>query len=271
MLRAVLADLHLGERANDVDRFRAVIDEAARRGVGELVLLGDVFRVLVGLPQFWDDAVRAGLAELQRVRRGGGRVVLIEGNRDFFVDERALDNFRDCATRCHSFSAGGRRFLLEHGDLVNVQDWQYLAWRRLAKSGVARRWARLLPPRLARRIVTATEARLARTNFSYRAKIPEERLRRTAHAHFATGVHVLLWGHFHRPWRFVSDVCLAAVVPAFSEFNAVAWIDGDTGDILIGQLQGAQFVDTPLQSWYEGHDGSEGARDDYGSDDPSCG
>jgi len=271
MLRAVLADLHVGERPGDVDRFRFVIDEAARRGAGELVLLGDVFRALVGLPQFWDETVRAGLEELRRLRRAGVRVVLVEGNRDFFLGERALDDVRDRAAPCHSFNAGGKRFLLEHGDLVNVRDWQYLAWRRLAKSGVARGCARLLPARLARRIVASTEARLAKTNFSYRSRLPEERLRHVAQAHFAAGVHVVLWGHFHRPWYFAAGACLAAVVPAFAEYGAVVWVRGDTGEILVGQLLGAQFVDTPLQSWYQEHDGSEDVRDDHGSNDPSCG
>jgi|GEM_PF-567688 UDP-2,3-diacylglucosamine pyrophosphatase LpxH len=271
MLRAVLADLHLGERPGDVDRFRSVVDEVLRRGAGELVLLGDVFRTLVGLPQFWDEEVRAGLEELRRLRRAGARVVLVEGNRDFFLDERALDDFRDRAAPCHSFSAGGRRFLLEHGDLVNVRDWRYLAWRRLAKSRAARLWARLLPPRLARRIVAYTEARLAETNFSYRSRIPEERLQRVAQAHFAAGVHVVLWGHFHHPWHFALGTRLGVVVPAFAEYGAVVWVRGDTGEIVLGLLEGAQFVDTSLQSWYQEHDGSEGARENYGSDDPSCG
>ncbi len=271
MLRAVVADLHLGERPGDLDRLRAVIDEVIRRGVGELVLLGDVFRALVGLPHFWDQTVRAGLEELARLRRAGARVVLVEGNRDFFLDDPALDDFRDVAATCHSFQAGGRRFLIEHGDLVNVRDWRYLAWRRLAKSEVARVWARLLPARLARRIVTTTEARLAKTNFSYRSRVPEDRLQLVAEAHFAAGVHVVLWGHFHHPWCFASGTRLAAVVPAFAAYRAVVWVLGDTGEILLGESHGAQFVDTPLQSWYQEHDGSEGARDDYGSNDSSCG
>lgn len=271
MLRAVLADLHLGERPGDLGRFRFAIDEAIRRGVGELVLLGDVFRALVGFPRFWDETVREGLREVERLRRSGARVVLVEGNRDFFLDEPALDAFRDCAASCHSFNAGGRRFLLEHGDLVNVRDWRYLAWRRLSKSGVARRWARVLPGRLARRIVAGTEARLARTNFSYRSRVPEQRLRLVAAAHFAAGVHVVLWGHFHRPWRFARSGCLAAVVPAFAEYGAMVWVGGDSGELLVGEPQGAQFVDTSLQSWYQEHDGPEAARNDHGSDDPSCG
>lgn len=271
MLRAVLADLHLGERRDDVERFRRVTDEALDRGVGELVLLGDVFRALVGIPHFWDETVRAGLDELRRLRRSGARVVLVEGNRDFFLDEPALDEFRDAATACHSFSAGGRRFLLEHGDLVNVRDWRYRFWRRLAKSGAARLWARMLPGPIARRVVSSTERRLAQTNFTYRSRIPEERLARMAESHFAAGVHVVLWGHFHHPWRHGDGQRLAAVVPAFGEYGVVIWVSGDSGELAVGEDAGAQFVDTPLHSWYQERDGTEAARNDHGSHDSSCG
>lgn len=271
MLRAVLADLHLGQRPNDGEGFRRVTDEALSRGVGELVLLGDVFRALVAFPHFWDETVQAGLGELRRLRRSGARVVLVEGNRDFFLDEAALDEFRDAAGACHSFTAGGRRFLLEHGDLINVRDWRYRFWRRLAKSGAARLAARLLPGSIACRVVAGTERRLARTNFEYRSRIPGERLARLAECHFAAGVHVVLWGHFHRPWRHSNGHRLAAVVPAFGEYGTVVWVDGDSGELLVGQAAGAQFVDTPLQSWYQELDGTEAARNDHGSHDPSCG
>lgn len=271
MLRAVLADLHLGERPDDVERFRRVADEALRRGVGELVLLGDIFRALVGFPHFWDETVRAGLAELHRLRRRGVRVVLVEGNRDFFLDVPSLAEYRDAATACHSFSVGGRRFLLEHGDLVNVRDWRYRVWRRLAKSGAARLWARLLPGSLARRVVSGTERRLARTNFDYRTRIPEERLARTAEVHFAAGVHVVLWGHFHHPWTHGDGRRLAAVVPAFGDYGVVIWVNGESGDLTVGEAAGAHFVDTPLHSWYQERDGTEAARNDHGSYDPFSG
>lgn len=271
MLRAVLADLHLGERPGDLEQLRPVLEEVRRRGAGEVVLLGDVFRVLVGFPRFWDDTVRGGLEELARLRQRGVRVVLVEGNRDFFLDTRALDPFRDTATSCHSFAAGGRRFLLEHGDLVNVRDWRYRFWRRLAKSRTARLWARSLPKNWARAIVTRTEAQLARTNFTYRSALPTERLERMAAAHFAAGVHVVLWGHFHRPWLLQRETYLAAVVPAFAEFGVVLWVDGARGEVWVSGARGAQFVDTPMHSWYQGQSGTEGARNEDGSDDPSSG
>lgn len=225
MVRAVLADLHLGQHPGDVARFAAAVRTMARRGVGEVVILGDLCRTLVGFPRFWDEGVRQGLLVLGELRRAGVRVVFVEGNRDFFLDVSALDPFRDVAVRAHSFAVGGRRFLLEHGDLINRHDRSYRLWRAVSKSRIARFFAAVLPAGLARCIVARTEARLATTNFAYRRALPTADLTAAARRHFAAGVHAVLWGHFHDGWRFEEGGCEALVVPAWMRAGEVAWID----------------------------------------------
>jgi UDP-2,3-diacylglucosamine hydrolase len=262
MLRAVLADLHLGQMGDDLERFRQAVRELRERRVGEVVFLGDVFRTLVGFPRFWDETVRAGLEELEELRRAGSRVVLVEGNRDFFLDTPALSPFRDTATMCHSFTAGGRRFLVEHGDLINAGDWRYRFWRGLSKSGAARLWARLLPLRLAQRVVRNTEFRLSQTNFSHRRTLPVQRLGAEAERHFTAGVDVLLWGHFHVPWLFQRGPRLALVVPGWAETSALAWVEAD-GTMAISVPAGPHFVDTPVLSWYEQQVGPERKREPW--------
>ena len=227
MLRAVLADLHLGQVSGDMERFAAALEKVRARGAGEVVFLGDLFRTLVGFRRYWDGDVVAGLEGLAALRRNGVRVVLIEGNRDFFLDAAELDPFRDAAVQAHSFSAGGRRFLLEHGDLVNTRDRQYRFWRRLSKSPAARLWARLLPAFLARRIVRGTESRLSQTNFSYRRVLPEDDLERAARRHFGAGVDVVFWGHFHRGWRLEDGGRVAEVVPGWMETGTIVWVRPD--------------------------------------------
>lgn len=225
MLRAVLADLHLNSVPGDLDRFAVALASVRERGVREVVLLGDLFRTLVGFPHFWDDAIRRGLGELRAARAAGVRIVLVEGNRDFFLDEPALAPYLDAAGAVHSFTASGRRFLVEHGDLINRRDRAYLAWRTISKSRTARLWARWLPAAIALRIVTGTEARLARTNFSYRRALPEDDLAAAARRHFRAGVDVVLWGHFHRAWRLVSGEREARVLQSWEESGAVTWVD----------------------------------------------
>ena len=147
--------------------------------------------------------------------------------------------------------AGKRRFLLEHGDLINRSDRSYRFWRAISKSGSARVWARLLPRRLARRIVLGTESRLAQTNFTYHVDLPEADLEAAARRHFAAGVDVVLWGHFHRPWSLVEGGRQAHVVPGWMETGAVVWI-GDDGSLHSGPEEHGQLVDSAPSSWYQG-------------------
>ena len=251
VIRAVLADLHVGQAPGDLERFLASMDELRRRHPDEVVFLGDLFRALVGFPRFWDRVVRRGLEELASLRSGGARVVLVEGNRDFFLDAADLDPYRDLAGPVHSFVAGGRRFLLEHGDLINRSDRSYRFWRAVSKSGPARVWARLLPRRLAQRIVLGTESRLAQTNFTYRKELPEGDLRAEARRHFDAGVDVVLWGHFHRAWSLVEGRRQAHVVPGWAETGTVVWIAGD-GTLLQEPGETRQIVDREPCSWYQG-------------------
>jgi UDP-2,3-diacylglucosamine hydrolase len=250
VLRAVLADLHLGQRTGDLDRFAAAVDELLRRDAREVVLLGDLCVALVGFPKFWDQVVTATLEQLARLRRAGTRVVIVEGNRDFFLDTPEIGRAVSAAVLVHSFSAGGTRFLLEHGDLVNRGDHRYLFWRWLSKGRAARTWAWALPAGLATSIVRRTEARLARTNFSYRANLPVTRLEASARRHFASGVDVVMWGHFHRSWRFGEDGRTAYVLPAWLDRGAMIWIEG-TGALTLSVPGESGFIDTSASSWYQ--------------------
>jgi UDP-2,3-diacylglucosamine pyrophosphatase LpxH len=255
MLRAVLADLHLNSTAGDLDRFAAALSTLRERGVGEVVFLGDLFRTLIGLPHFWDGEIRRGLGELERLRGHGARVVVVEGNRDFYLDRPEMAPFLDLACDAHSFATGGRRFLLEHGDLLNRRDRSYRLWRAVSKSGVARAWARALPAAIALRIISSTEARLARTNFSYRRELPLDDLAAAAIRHFAAGVDVVMWGHFHRAWRLDDAGKTAMVLPSWGETGAVIWIDEDGKVSEERPADSGYFVDSAAQSWYQ-EDGS---------------
>jgi UDP-2,3-diacylglucosamine hydrolase len=225
MLRAVLADLHLGHAPGDLEALASSLAEVRASGAEEVVFLGDVCVALVGFARYWDSTVQQALDLILELRHAGIRVVLVEGNRDFYLDTPALARFFDQTTAAHSFSVAGRRFLLEHGDLINRHDHAYLFWRSISKSQLARTWARLLPTRLARRIVHRTEARLAQTNFTHRLDLPTTSLTTAARRHFPSGVDVVLWGHFHRPWSFFEGSHEAHVIAGWLDGGTTVWID----------------------------------------------
>jgi len=215
--RLIIADAHVGHSGNDAAEMVELVGRAADAGFRELIYLGDAFQYLIGMAKFWTPAVQTVLAEWGRVRRRGMRIGLIEGNRDFFLDDLELAERVDWTGRQHDFAAGGRDYRVVHGDRVNLRDVQYRFWSAVSKSRAARVWARLLPGSLAVAIVSHMEARLAATNRKYRYRKPIRDLERAARQAWAEGVDILLWGHFHTSWATGNGDRLAMVVPAWME------------------------------------------------------
>jgi UDP-2,3-diacylglucosamine hydrolase len=227
MKRLIIADAHLGQRRGDVAEMNRMIGLASEAGLEEVIYLGDAFQYLIGMSKLWTGSVRSVLDAWQVYRRNGARLVLVEGNRDFFLDEPELARLIDWSGRRYELQAGGRRFRLVHGDLVNQRDRQYRFWAAVSKNRVSRLWARLLPRPIAVAIVRRMEARLAKTNTRYRYKKPVDALVAEAGQAFREGIDVMLWGHFHTGWSLVHDRRLAMVIPAWLETTISLLIDED--------------------------------------------
>jgi UDP-2,3-diacylglucosamine pyrophosphatase LpxH len=196
-------------------------------GFTELIYLGDAFQYLIGMSKFWTGAVHEVMEAWDAARSRGLRIGLIEGNRDFFLDETDLLARVDWTGRSCEFDAGPRRYRLDHGDRVNLRDLQYQFWSRFSKSAIARAWARLLPRSVAVAIVRSMEARLAKTNLRFRYHTPERALRKSATRAWDDGVDVLLWGHFHRWWQCSDGDRQALVVPAWLDTTQSLALDAD--------------------------------------------
>jgi UDP-2,3-diacylglucosamine hydrolase len=203
MTVAVIADAHLGGPGGPagplIDQLRALPAEGCTR----LVLLGDLFQAWIGHPKFETPEIAAVVAELRALRRAGLRVDYLEGNRDFFLAGSPYADAFDSIGRELAFTAGGVRWLAVHGDGLNDRDRQYLFWRWLSKSRLARWLVLATPVRFARRFVASTEDRLSRTNFKHKRAIPERPIRAYAERRLAEGHDALLLGHFHeeRKWE----------------------------------------------------------------------
>jgi UDP-2,3-diacylglucosamine hydrolase len=235
--RLIVADSHVGQGKDDAGAMSSLVSRAAASGVDELIYLGDAFQYLIGMSKFWTSAVFEVMEIWREVRRRGVRIVVIEGNRDFFLDEPDLAAELDWSGRCYEFAAGHRRYRLDHGDLVNRRDFQYRFWSTLSKSAIARIWARLLPRSLAIAIVRRMEAHLAKTNRRFRYTKPIQDLRRSASQAWAEGIDVLFWGHFHTHWACQDGDRLAMIVPA--------WLENRTS-ILVSPDGAWHCVDTNL-------------------------
>jgi UDP-2,3-diacylglucosamine pyrophosphatase LpxH len=223
--RLIIADSHVGQGVDDVPAMQILVRRAAERGVGEIIYLGDAFQYLIGISKFWTTSVREVLEVWREVRERGLRIGIVEGNRDFFLDESDLASELDWASRRYDFNAGRKLYRLVHGDLVNRRDLQYRFWSTVSKSAPARVWARLLPRGLAVAIVRRMEAHLATTNRRFRYAIPKRDLVRSAAAAWHEGVDVLLWGHFHARWVIEEGHRLAMVLPGWLETRTSLMVD----------------------------------------------
>lgn len=233
MKRLIIADAHVGQRSGDAGEMTALIGRAVADGVGEILYLGDAFQYLIGMSKFWTSGVRQVMASWREARLQGVRIVVVEGNRDFFLDEVELDAELDWSGRRYEFSAGPRRYRLVHGDLVNRRDLQYRFWSTVSKSGIARLWARLLPRSLAVTIVRRMEAHLATTNRRFRYTKPVDDLRLCAEEAWSEGVDVVFWGHFHTAWECRDGDRLALIIPAWLETRCCVLVEsgGDWGHV----------------------------------------
>jgi len=224
MTVAIVADAHLGGPGGPVAPLAAQLAEVAARRPQRLVLLGDLFQVWVGFPQYETQEIRNFLRAVEGVRAAGVPVHYIEGNRDFFLAAGAAAAAFDSIGTELAFDSGGRRYLAVHGDGLNDRDRQYLAWRWLSKSAPARFVLRHLPARVVGRFVASTERRLTGTNFKHKVRIPEGAIRRYGERRLAEGHDVLLLGHFHQAqtWRVATGEI--QLLEAWFSSRRVEWI-----------------------------------------------
>jgi UDP-2,3-diacylglucosamine hydrolase len=214
-MRAVFADCHVGRRPDDDGPFLAALEQAADRGARAISLLGDIFHFFIAHPKFETPAIRRFLDTVDRLGARGVPVTYVEGNRDFFLRKSYVEHHFRAVCDEESFEQAGRRFLLTHGDLLNEEDVPYRFWRALSKNPVARGALHFIPKGLGNRLVWKTEARLYRSNFKHKTRLPVEMIRSFAQRRFAEGTDVVLLGHFHKSWSEELASGRVEILPAF--------------------------------------------------------
>ena len=187
------------------------------RGAKAITLLGDIFHFFIAHPKFETPAIA-------RFLRGGAAA---RGGRRRRSPTSRATGTSSCAARyvetefrqvCdeETFEAGGRRFLATHGDLLNEEDLPYRFWRALSKNPISRAAIDFRARRRsANRLVWKVEARLYRSNFKHKTRLPVEMIRAFAARRFREGVDVLLLGHFHQSWSEAVDGGRVEILPAF--------------------------------------------------------
>lgn len=194
---AVISDLHLQEA--EAATFEAWARFMAAPGADAVFILGDLFEAWPG-----DDVLDASTFEARcaRVLRESATrrpVFFMHGNRDFLVGEAFA---REAGVRLLAdpivLAFGGHRWLLSHGDLLCLEDTDYLRFREQVRDPAWQRelLARPLAERqaLARSLRTQSEDR-KRSGVPYADVDGVEARAWLGAARAGTLVH----GHTHRP------------------------------------------------------------------------
>jgi len=235
-MRAVFADCHVGRRPDDDGPFLAALEEAARRGARSISLLGDIFHFFIAHPKFETPAIHRFLGKVEELRGRAVPVTYVEGNRDFFLRGSYVEKLFREVTDEESFEEGGKRFLLTHGDQINEADLPYRFWRLLSKNPISRLALEFVPKDAGNRLVWKTEAKLYKSNFKHKQRLPLEMIRKFAQRRFRRGYDVLLLGHFHKSWTERIDGGTVEILPAFVEERKWLEISGD-GSMQLVALQ----------------------------------
>ena len=233
-MRAVFADCHVGRRPDDDGPFLEALEKVASRGAREITLLGDVFHFFIAHPKFETPAISRFLARVQELAGRGVPVTYVEGNREFFLRGSYAERYFRKVCDEEEFVEGGRRFLLTHGDLLNEKDIPYRFWRFLSKNPLSRASIAFIPKKTGNRFVWKVEARLYRSNFKHKKRLPIEMIRAFAAKRFAGGVDVLLLGHFHKSWTEQVRSGTVEILPAFVDDRKWMEIREDGSTALVG-------------------------------------
>jgi len=193
----VVADTHLIRHDDELSRFIAFLESLTGR-TEVLYHLGDVFNIWLGNRRFEMEHMTPVLEAMRRLAASGTRLRLVEGNRDFHVEDGYdRDPFEKIEPDGEEREFGGRRLHFAHGDLVNEADRQYRAWRRFSKSRALWGAFRLLPGGAGIALGSFLETRLRGTNVRYKSYFPHETFEAYGRRHVGAGVDRVLLGHIH--------------------------------------------------------------------------
>ena len=222
----VVADSHLcGEDPATEDFLRFLDQEGPSAEV--VILAGDIFDLWVAREALELPFHRAVVDGLARLRDRGVRVFYVQGNRDYFVADRYRDGpFHQVAEESLLLQHGGRKIHIAHGDLVNLEDRQYLTWRRFSRSALVRHLFSALPGGLAGRLSLSLERRFRTTNQAFRLQFPHEQAQRYAKQVFSQGADTIVLGHFHQERQLEFPEGRLFVLPGWREDRAYLRIDG---------------------------------------------
>jgi UDP-2,3-diacylglucosamine hydrolase len=225
----VIGDSHIGLSEGSEKPILAWIERLIALRPRALYLNGDLFHYLIADPKFYTPPVEKVFARLRDLRDSGIPVHYVEGNRDFFLHGSFAEEAVTDVGLEYPIEAGGRKYLIVHGDMINDRDLPYRFWRRASKNAVSKFSLRFIPKRMARRFVDRVESHLSKTNFKHKSRLPIELMEAYGRKRAAEGYTDVVFGHFHHKLVLHGEATVT-VLPPWYETGEAMVINPETGE-----------------------------------------
>ena len=226
----VIGDSHVGLADGNERPLIEWIDRLEAKKPKALVLNGDLFHYFIAHEKFRTSSVDNVFSRLRALRDAGVPVHYVEGNRDFFLKKSFVeDAVTDIALEL-PIVAGAKKYLIVHGDMINDRDLPYRFWRRASKNPISKFGVNFIPKTIARRFVDSVEARLSKSNFKHKSRLPVELMQEYAKKRSTEGFTDVILGHFHEKTVIPTQGgATVTVLPPWYETGEAMAIDETTG------------------------------------------
>jgi UDP-2,3-diacylglucosamine hydrolase len=225
----VIGDSHIGLSDGSEAPILAWLDRLAALRPRALYLNGDLFHYLIADPKFYTTSVANVFARFRELRDAGMAIHYVEGNRDFFLHGSFAEKSVTDVALEFAITAGERKYLIVHGDMINDRDLPYRFWRWASKNSMSKFALNFIPKKIARGFVDRIEGRLSDSNFKHKYQLPIERMKAYGVTRGAEGFTHVVFGHFHEK-LVLPGATTVTVLPAWYETGEAMVIDPETGE-----------------------------------------
>jgi len=231
----VIGDSHIGLGEGSEQKISAWLDRLLAHQPRALYLNGDLFHYLIAHRNFRTSSVDKVMAKFREVRDHGLPIHFVEGNRDFFIKGSFVEDAVTDIADEYAIPAGGRRYLITHGDTINDRDYAYRFWRRASKNPITKLGVNFIPKKVARGFVDSVESKLSKSNFKHKSVLPIELMQAYGRKRKREGVTNIVFGHFHEKVVMPGDPTIT-ILPPWYETGEAMLIDPESGEFSFAEI-----------------------------------
>jgi len=223
-----ISDIHLKSLDDNSSRLLLLfLKNIWPQAPGDIYLLGDIFDIWVSNHSVFIEKYRPLIEELKKIKEHGFKIVYFEGNHDlhlkkFWKQELGFEVYYDVGY----FSIAGRVFRLEHGDLINQDDLEYLKLRKFLRSPLMIQLGHTLPGKFWNWVGETWSRTSRKASFQYQESKRTEVINMIrAHAEKVAkekAFDYIISGHMH----IVDDTLITIEGKQIRSINLGTWLDG---------------------------------------------